>query len=55
MTFVDEAVPLTEYAWVYRYPGPSAPPTLEEAEVALAIAIRIYQAVLDRLPVEVHP
>lgn len=35
---VDEAVPLTEYAWIYRYPGPTASPTREEAEEARSAA-----------------
>lgn len=52
---VDEAVPLTEYAWVYRYPGPTAAPTLEEAEEARSAAWNLYRAILDRLPQEVHP
>ena len=47
---VDEAVPLTEYAWAFRYPG--APPTPErrEAEEALDIAERVVRAVVERLP-----
>jgi len=51
---VDEVVPLSEYAWAYRYPGPSATPDATEAETALAIARRAYQAILNRLPQEVH-
>ncbi|MCZ7570446.1 MAG: hypothetical protein M5U01_17915 [Ardenticatenaceae bacterium] len=51
---MDEAVPLTEYAWVYRYPGPAAAPTLEEAEEARSAAWNLYRAILDRLP-EVQP
>jgi hypothetical protein len=39
---VDEAVPLSEYAWAYRYPGPTALLTLAEADAALAIARRVY-------------
>lgn len=47
---VDEAVPLTEYAWAFRYPG--APPTPErrEAEDALDVAERVVHAVVERLP-----
>lgn len=47
---VDEAVPLTEYAWAFRYPG--APPTPErhEAEHALDVAERVVRAVVGLLP-----
>jgi HEPN domain-containing protein len=31
---VDEAVPLSEYAWAYRYPGPAIPLSQAEAEAA---------------------
>jgi len=52
---VDEAVPLTEYAWAYRYPGsPPAPPP-DEAQAALALAREIYQAILSRIPADAHP
>lgn len=52
---VDEAAPLTEYAWAYRYPGSPEPPLPDEAQAALVLARRIYQAVLDRTPVEIRP
>ena len=51
---VDEAVPLTEYAWAFRYPGDLPAPELEEARSALTIAQGFFQAVLERLPAEVH-
>jgi HEPN domain-containing protein len=52
---VDEAAPLTEYAWAFRYPG--APPTPErrEAEDAVDIAERVVRAILDRLPESAVP
>ncbi len=31
---VDEAVPLTEYAWRFRYPGEAEEPSRNEAEAA---------------------
>ncbi|MBI4321189.1 MAG: HEPN domain-containing protein [Chloroflexi bacterium] len=34
----DRSVPLTKYAWKYRYPGEPEQPTREEAESALALA-----------------
>ena len=54
-SIVDEAVPLSEYAWAYRYPGPAALPTLAEADAALATARRVYQAVCDQLPAAARP
>jgi HEPN domain-containing protein len=53
--FVDRAVPLTEYAWKFRYPGDPQEPSLEEAEEALVIAKELYEAVLTRLPQECGP
>ncbi len=35
---IDRAVPITEYAWKFRYPGEPGAPTPEEAEEALACA-----------------
>jgi HEPN domain-containing protein len=53
--WVDDAVPLTAFAWKYRYPGEPDEPSEEEAANALAIARRLYDAVLARLPDEVRP
>ena len=52
---IDRAVPLSEYAWKFRYPG--EPYTLPADEVAEAIAIchRIVDAALSRLPLDVRP
>lgn len=49
---VDEAAPLTEFAWAYRYPGVVAPPSREEGEEALELAQRVYEAIVRRLPAE---
>jgi len=49
---VDEAAPLTEYAWKFRYPGDPAPPTRAEVEQALRIARAVFAAVLGKLPAE---
>ncbi len=46
----DQAVPLTEYAWKFRYPGEVEEPTHEEAVQALSTARRVYEAILTRLP-----
>ena len=52
---VDEAVPLTEYAWKFRYPGEAEEPGREEGEQALDLARRVCEAVLARLPEELRP
>lgn len=52
---VDEAVPLTEYAWKFRYPGEVEEPTRDEVEAALAVARRVYAVILARLPSGAHP
>ena len=54
-SLIDRAVPLTEYAWKFRYPGEPEEPSREEADEALAIAREIYAAVVSRLPSETHP
>ncbi len=48
----DEAAPLTEYAWRFRYPGESDEPVREEAEQALAVARDVYESIVTRLPPE---
>ena len=52
---VDRVVPLTEYAWKFRYPGELEEPSIEEARNALATAREMYEGIVDRLPVEVYP
>ena len=52
---VDRAVPLTEYAWRFRYPSETEEPTRGEAEDALATAREVCEAVLLLLPEEVRP
>ena len=51
----DQAAPLTEYAWKFRYPGESDEPTWEEAEEALAIAKSLYEMIVSRLPAQAQP
>jgi HEPN domain-containing protein len=51
---VDEAVPLSEYAWVFRYPGEPETPDLHECEAALSVTrgvIRPYYAGCPRRPI----
>jgi len=51
---LDRVVPLTEYAWKFRYPGKVEEPTNKEANDALQIAIDFCDAILTRLPAEVR-
>jgi HEPN domain-containing protein len=46
---------LTQYAWVFRYPGGPPVPPSDEAVGALQLAREVYEAILDRLPTEVRP
>jgi HEPN domain-containing protein len=52
---IDKAVPLTEYAWKFRYPGDPEEPSHEEALEALDIARKVFEAIISRLPEEVRP
>jgi len=53
--FVDEAAPLTEYAWAFRYPGALPSPDVAEAERALDVALGLVRALASRLPSDVVP
>jgi len=52
---VDKVVPLTEYAWRFRYPGEVASLSREEAAEALALAREVYEAIAARLPTDARP
>ena len=52
---ISRAVPLTEYAWKFRYPGELEEPSVEEADEALATARGVCDTVLAHLPQEVRP
>jgi HEPN domain-containing protein len=54
-SLVDRAVPLTEYAWKFRYPGEHEEVTRDEAERALVIATEAFEAVLARVPEDARP
>ena len=47
---VDGAVPLTAYAWKFRYPGDVGEPNRDEAERALHIARTLVEAIERLLP-----
>ncbi len=51
---IDRGVPLTKYAWKHRYPGDLEDPAHAEAAEALSRAREVLDAILLRLPPEVH-
>ncbi len=57
-TFVqwrETAEPLTEYAVQFRYPHPDAPPSPGDSLIAIGVAQRVHQFVMERLPAEIRP
>jgi hypothetical protein len=48
-------VPLTEYAWKFRYPGDVDEPDANEADEALTVAREVFEGVLRALPGDVRP
>jgi HEPN domain-containing protein len=54
-SLAERAEDLTQFAWVFRYPGALEEPSQQEAEDALALARAVYDATLARLPEEVRP
>jgi HEPN domain-containing protein len=52
---IDQAVPLSEYALKFRYPGEHYAPTPYEVAEALVTARGVVEALLRRLPSDVHP
>jgi HEPN domain-containing protein len=52
---VDEVVPLTEYAWAFRYPGALPDPEVDEGREALVLAERVVAAIAGRLPEKARP
>lgn len=46
---VDDAAPLTEYAWRFRYPGDAEEPSRDEARDAAEIARRVVAFVAERV------
>lgn len=52
---VQPAIPLTIFAWEFRYPGDSIVPSLAEARQALTLAQALHTAILQRLPLLCHP
>lgn len=52
---IDEAVPLTPYAWSFRYPGEIDEPSDEETMEAINVARKVYKQMLKRVPRDTHP
>ncbi len=46
---------LSVFAWAFRYPGDPEEPTRTEVDDALALAREVYEAMLAKLPSELHP
>lgn len=51
---LERAMPLTWYAWKFRYPGSPEEPTSEEARDARDVACEAVAALLTRLPDEIR-
>ena len=52
---IQPALPLTVFAWEFRYPGDSVVPSMAEAQQSLALAKGLYTAIFQRLPPPCHP
>jgi HEPN domain-containing protein len=52
---IDQAVPLSEYAWKFRYPGEPFQPEPDEVAEALASARGVFEAAVSRLPFDARP
>jgi HEPN domain-containing protein len=46
------AASLTQYAWKFRYPGEWEEPSREEAEISIALAREVFDAIVSLLPRE---
>ena len=51
---LERAMPLTRFAWEFRYPGAYAEPNDAQAQEALALAREVVAALVSRLPAEVQ-
>jgi HEPN domain-containing protein len=51
---VARVAPLTEYAWLYRYPGGPEEPSREDTSEALNATHALSQAIIERLPEEIR-
>ena len=46
---------LTQYAWIFRYPGIPQNPEADEAQNGLNLALEVVESILSRLSPEVRP
>jgi HEPN domain-containing protein len=51
--YVARVARLTEYAWLFRYPGGPEEPSVEDTSEALDATHALSQAILERLPEEI--
>lgn len=51
---VARAAPLTDYAWMYRYPGGPEEPSREDTSEALNATHALSQGIIERLPEEIQ-
>lgn len=51
---IARAAPLTQYAWLYRYPGGPEEPSREDTSEALNATHALSQAIITRLPEEIQ-
>lgn len=47
---VEASIPLSDYAWEYRYPGEDEEPTRKEAQQAMTVAKKVYREFTKELP-----
>ena len=52
---IDPIVPLTQYAWKFRYPGDVELPSMEDANVAIESARDLLATVRRRLQIDYAP
>ncbi len=52
---VEASFRLTEYAWIFRYPGGPRDIEENEAEAALCLARKVHDDVAGRLPAQARP
>lgn len=51
---VARAAPLSDYAWLYRYPGGPEEPSREDTSEALNATHALSQGIIERLPEEIR-
>jgi HEPN domain-containing protein len=49
---IQQAAPLSDYAWKYRYPSDEETPSHAETSEAMNVTHAVVEAVIERLPAE---